>query len=147
MKIGALAESMMERVALFANLAPRPLLETQIAFTAARAIMAAAELGLFEALATGDKTADEVAASCRTDTKATGQLLNCLVGVGYARWRDGKYGIVDAHRKWMLRKSPSSIVDKLAFQALAARGWACADEADPAAEHPGWASLPAEGLK
>ena len=37
MKVGGIAENLMERVALFANLAPQPLLETQIAFTTARA--------------------------------------------------------------------------------------------------------------
>jgi SAM-dependent methyltransferase len=118
MKVGAVAEGMMERVALMANLAPRPLLETQIAFTTARAIMAAAELGIFEALGAGEKSADEIAAACRTDPKATLPLLNCLVGVGYARWHDGKYGMMKAHRKWLLRDSPSSIVNKLAFQAM-----------------------------
>jgi SAM-dependent methyltransferase len=118
MKIGVVAESTMEREALSSNLAPTPLLETQVAFTTARAIMAAAELGIFEALGTGEKTAEEVTVSCRTDPKATLQLLNCLVGIGYARWQDRKYGMIDAHRKWLLRKSPSSIVDKLAFQAL-----------------------------
>jgi SAM-dependent methyltransferase len=118
MKIGVVAESTMEREALAANLAPTPLLETQVAFTSARAIMAAAELGIFEVLGTCERTANEVAASCRTDPKATLQLLNCLVGIGYARWQDGKYGMLDAHRKWLLRKSPTSIVDELAFQAL-----------------------------
>jgi hypothetical protein len=39
MKVEAIAENLMERIALFANLAPRPLVETQIAFTTARAIM------------------------------------------------------------------------------------------------------------
>lgn len=118
MKIGAIAEGLMERVALFANLVPKPLVETQIAFTTARAIMAAAELGVFEALCAGDKTADEVAASCKTDPKATKQLLDCLVGIGYAKWHHGKYGMIAANRKWFLRDSPTSLVGKLAFQAM-----------------------------
>jgi SAM-dependent methyltransferase len=118
MKVGAIPEGLMERVALFANLAPIPLLDTQIAFTSARSIMAAAELGVFEALGAGEKTAQEVAASCATDPKATRQLLDCLVGIGYARWRDGKYGMMSAHRKWLLRDSPSSIINKLAFQVM-----------------------------
>src|ERR1700686_813247 len=71
MKLAPRAENLMERIALMANLAPRPLLDTQIAFTAARAIMAAAEVGLFEALGKGDQTAEAVAAVCGTDPKAT----------------------------------------------------------------------------
>src|ERR1700692_4135285 len=74
MKLAPRAENLMERIALRANLAPRPLLDTQIAFTAARAIMAAAEVGLFEALGKGDQTAEAVAAVCGTDPKATKHL-------------------------------------------------------------------------
>ena len=58
MKLAPRAETLMERIALMANLVPRPLLDTQIAFTAARAIMVAAEVGLFEALGKGDQTAE-----------------------------------------------------------------------------------------
>ncbi len=74
MRLGAIPESIIERIALWANLAPVPILDTQIAFTGARAIMAAAELGVFEALAAGEKSDQDVAAACRTDPKATKQL-------------------------------------------------------------------------
>ncbi len=117
MRLAAVPENLMERVALLANLAPRPLLDTQIAFTGGRAIMAAAALGVFEALAS-DKTAAEVASACHTDPKATRQLLDCLVGLGYARFREGRYVIADTQRKWLLRESKSSMVDKLAFQMM-----------------------------
>jgi len=117
MRLAAIPENLMERVALFANLAPVPILDTQIAFTGGRAIMAAAELGVFEALS-AEKTAAEVAATCHTDPKATRQLLDCLVGIGYARFRDGRYVIAEAQRKWLLRASPSSMVNKLAFQMM-----------------------------
>ena len=55
--------------------------------------MAAAALGVFEQLGQGDKTADEIAAACQTNPVATQHLLNCLVGIGYARWSHGKYGM------------------------------------------------------
>ena len=42
MKLSAKPESVMERIALLLNLAPLPLVDTQIAFYKARAIMAAA---------------------------------------------------------------------------------------------------------
>jgi len=118
MKLSTKPESVMERIALLLNLAPLPLVDTQIAFSKARAIMAAATLGVFEALGQGDKTAEEVATSCQTNPGATKRLLNCLVGIGYARWFNGKYGMRLAHRKWLLRASPNSVVDKLAFQSL-----------------------------
>jgi SAM-dependent methyltransferase len=118
MKLAPRAEKLMEGIALMANLAPHPLLDTQIAFTAARAIMAAAEVGLFEALGKGDQTAEAVAAVCGTDPKATKHLLGCLVGIGYASWRDGKFGLPRSMRKWLLKSNPSSLVAKLAFQSM-----------------------------
>jgi 2-polyprenyl-3-methyl-5-hydroxy-6-metoxy-1,4-benzoquinol methylase len=118
MKLSAKPEGVMERVALLFNLAPVPLLDTQIAFNSARSIMAAAALGVFEALGEGEKTAEEIAAVCHTNPEATKQLLNCLVGIGYARWSRGKYGMRQVHRKWLLRASPNSVVDKLAFQSV-----------------------------
>jgi hypothetical protein len=116
MRLTVRPEGLMERIALLFNLAPLPLVDTQIAFSNARAIMAAASLGVFEQLGQGDKTVDEIAAACKTNPEATKHLLNCLVGVGYARCFNGKYGMQRAHRKWLLRSSPSSLVDKLIFQ-------------------------------
>src|SRR5439155_7818941 len=80
MKLSAKPEGVMERMALLLNLAPLPLIDTQIAFSNARAIMAAAALGMFEQLGQGEKTADEIAAACQTNPVATQHLLNCLVG-------------------------------------------------------------------
>ena len=75
-------------------------------------------LGVFEAPGEGEKTAEEIAAVCHTNPEATKQLLNCLVGIGYARWSRGKYGMRQVHRKWLLRASPNSVVDKLTFQSV-----------------------------
>jgi 2-polyprenyl-3-methyl-5-hydroxy-6-metoxy-1,4-benzoquinol methylase len=117
-KLGAKPEGLPERIALALNLAPMPLFHTQIAFNAARSIMAAAALGVFEALGRGERSAEEVAAACRTHPRATRQLLNCLVGIGYARCFDGRYGMRRTHRKWLLRAGSNSIVDKLSFLSI-----------------------------
>jgi SAM-dependent methyltransferase len=80
--------------------------------------MVAAEVGVFEALGTGDKTAEAVDAACGTDPRATKHLLECLVGIDYASWRDGKYGLPASMRKWLLQSSQGSVVAKLAFQLI-----------------------------
>lgn len=116
MKVSATGEGLLERIAIAANLVPRPLVETQIAFNAARAIMAGATLGIFDALADGPLTEAEVAARCGTDVAATRQLLNCLVGLEYLRWRDGQYDNAPVAQKWCVRSSPVSVHDKLVFQ-------------------------------
>ena len=49
MRLGVIAESLIERLALRFHSVPEPLLETQMAFSMARSIMAGVKLGLFEA--------------------------------------------------------------------------------------------------
>ena len=93
MKIKNQPENLLEWVALKANLAPTPLIDTQVAFNAARAIMAGAELGIYETIGKKSKTHQEIAIACKTHPEATKHLLDCLVGIGYLDWSDGKYSI------------------------------------------------------
>ncbi|MBL8824099.1 MAG: methyltransferase domain-containing protein [Planctomycetia bacterium] len=118
MKLGFKAENFVEWIAMKLNLAPKPLLETQVAFTAARAIMAGADLGLFEAIGKTSKTADEVANACKTHPQSTAQLLNCLVGVGYLQCSDNRYSLKKIYHKWLLKSSDSNLVEKLRFQIM-----------------------------
>ncbi len=118
MKLTAKPENFMEWMAVKLNLAPLPMVDTQIAFSAARAIMAGVELGVFEAVGKGEKTADEIAAACNTNPHATLQLVNCLVGLGYLKWSDHKYSLKKKHHKWLLKESESNVVNKLRFQLI-----------------------------
>ena len=45
MRLGVIAESIIDRLVLKSNAAPEPLLETQMAFSIARSIMAVVKLG------------------------------------------------------------------------------------------------------
>jgi SAM-dependent methyltransferase len=91
-------------------------METQIAFSMARSIMAGVRLGIYDAIGTGALTAAEVAATCNTDREATTKLMNTLVGCRYLRHRTGRYELTPKARKWLLPSSPTSIADKLLFQ-------------------------------
>ncbi len=118
MKIKNQPENLLEWVALRANLAPTPLIDTQVAFNAARAIMAGAELGIYETIGKNLKTSDDIAAACKTHPEATKHLLDCLVGIGYLNWSDGKYSIKPKYHKWLLKESESNLIGKLRFQLL-----------------------------
>ena len=118
MKIKNQPENLMEWVALKANLAPTPLIDTQVAFNAARAIMAAAELGIFEAIGKNSKTANELATECKTHPESTKHLLDCLVGIGYLQWSNGNYSLKPKYHKWLLKESESNLIGKLRFQLL-----------------------------
>jgi SAM-dependent methyltransferase len=115
-KIVLQPETFLERLALAFNVAPVPLAETQVAFNAARAIMAGATLGVFEAVGPGPLLSEEVARRCGTHPGATRQLLHCLTGIGYLTHHGGRFALPPRLRKWLLRDSPTSVVDKLAFQ-------------------------------
>ena len=116
MRFGVVPESPIERVVKRLNLAPEPLIETQMAFTLARLIMVAAKLGVFEALADGPAPAAVVAERCGTSPVGTEKLLFALAGADYLRAEDGGYALSSATRKWLLRDSPNSLVEKMLFQ-------------------------------
>jgi 2-polyprenyl-3-methyl-5-hydroxy-6-metoxy-1,4-benzoquinol methylase len=118
MKLKLQPENPLEWMALKMNLAPLPLVETQIYFTVARAIMSAAELGIYESIGKTAKTSEEVAKDCRTNPVATKNLLNALVGIGYAKHSDGKYSLPSKMKKWLLKESDSNMIGKLRFQLL-----------------------------
>lgn len=106
----------MERVAIMLNLIPAPLIDTQVAFTTARSIMAAADLGIFEALGKDRKTFQQIAETCHTHPAATKQLLDCLTGIGYLKWSNDRYALRSRYYKWLLKEYPSNFIGKLRFQ-------------------------------
>jgi SAM-dependent methyltransferase len=118
MRLGPVAENPIEWLIARLNVAPRPLLETQMAFTLARLVMVGTQVGVFDALVGGPATAVEVAERCGTNATATGKLLFALAGAGYLRAKDDRYELTAVSRKWLLRDSPNSLTDKLLFQFL-----------------------------
>ena len=118
LKIQLKAENVLEWLALKLNLAPKPLVDTQVFFSAARAIMVAAELGIFEAIGTQTKTAVEIARICQIHPQGTCQLLDCLVGVGYLQWSGAKYSLKRSYQKWLLKSSDANLIGKLRFQSF-----------------------------
>jgi 2-polyprenyl-3-methyl-5-hydroxy-6-metoxy-1,4-benzoquinol methylase len=115
-KLRIVPENLVERIALIFNLAPLPLVDTQVNFNVARTIMAGSNLGIFDSIGNGNKSSAQVIADCHTHPEATRQLLDTLVGIGYLRWKDEKYSVTPRYRKWMLRKNAANVASKLAFQ-------------------------------
>ena len=116
MRLGIIGEGLIERIIARTNMAPIPLMETQVAFSMARSIMVGVKLGIYDAIGAGATTPAEVAATCKTDREATTKLMNALVGCRYLRHHDGRYELAPMTRKWLLRSSPDSIADKLLFE-------------------------------
>jgi len=118
MKIGVLPESFLEWAALRLGLVPVPLAETHGAMLLARAVMAGAELGLFDALEAGPLPPDELASACGTAPGATALLADALAACGYLRRRDARYELAGQSRKWLRAAATQSLRDKLLLQVL-----------------------------
>jgi SAM-dependent methyltransferase len=116
MKIGAISQSALEWLALKLDLAPRALLDTHAAMLLARTVMAGAELGVFDVLATQPLTAQEIAEACGSAPVPTALLLDALAACGYLQVKDGRFGLTRRTRCWLLSANPSSVRDKLLLQ-------------------------------
>jgi SAM-dependent methyltransferase len=115
-RLGVVPESWWERVALRLGRVPTPIVETHAAFFQARAVMTAVELGVFEALAAGPRTAPEVASACGTDPEATGRLLRSLSAARYLQPEGEAFALAPTARRWVLANGHPSVRDKLLFQ-------------------------------
>ena len=118
MKLGAIPENLIERLALGLGMVPRPLAETLPTLLLTRSLLASARFGLPQALAEGALRAEEVAARCRTHPRATRVLLDTLVSLGYAEISDGSYSLTGDGRRWLLPDSPQSLHDSLLYRYL-----------------------------
>jgi len=118
MRFGAVPENPIEWIIARLNVAPRPLIDTQMAFTLARLVMVGTKIGAFDALADGPASAAEVAERCGASPVGTEKLLFALAGAEYLRAADGGYELTPVSRKWLLSDSPHSIADKMLLQFL-----------------------------
>lgn len=116
MRLGAIPENLLEKIALSLGIVPTPVADTHIAFMMARTIMVATKAGIFEALKNADQTAEDIAAQTHTHPQAVTKLLNTLVHLDYLRMRDHHYKLTPLSRKWMLQDSSASLYDKIMFQ-------------------------------
>lgn len=108
MRIGVIPDGPEERQAIEAGMVPIPLFETQFAFTLARVVMDATRLGVFEALASGSATAEQVAERCGTHPEATRKLLIALAGAEYVKADGESFELTDLARRWLVSDSPSA---------------------------------------
>ena len=118
MRVGAIPESLVDRVALAANLAPTPVVDTLHAVIVARSVVAASRLGVFDALTDGAVDAGALAARLGLHAAALGKLLNLLVATGYLRHGRSGYGLTRVSRKWLAADSPTSLRDSMELRIL-----------------------------
>ena len=118
MKIGAIPESLLERLLTLIGLAPTPLIDTFHAVIVARTIAVATKLGVVDAVASKPRSAQELASHLAVDARALEKLLNLLVSSGYLRFRDERYAPTRLARRWLLQDSPQSLHDSMLLRFL-----------------------------
>src|ERR1039458_3139451 len=118
MKIGAIPENLLERLAMVFGLVPTPFIDTFHAVIVARAVMVATKLDVFDALASRPLSATELAAQLGLDAAALEKLLNVLVAIGYVKNGSAGFAPTRLTRKWLMRDSPRSIHDNMLLRFL-----------------------------
>lgn len=113
MRIGLIAENILERLALALGFVPTPLGETLLGSMVSQTIMISTKLGVFEALASSPLSAQEVAMCCDTYPSVTEKLLNVLVSTKLLKASGSRYSLSAVARKWLLKKSPQSLYDSM----------------------------------
>ncbi len=117
MRLGLIPESLIDRLGMASGFPP-PAMTEAYAPLYARAIVAATEMGMFDAIGAETRSAAEVAAACETDPRATERLLNLLVTMRYLQFRGGGYRLTKGTQRWMLRDSPDGIRDLVLMKRL-----------------------------
>jgi SAM-dependent methyltransferase len=127
-RLALVGDNLVERLALLSGAVPPGILETWFGIMLARTVMAATRLDVFESLAEGPLTAQEVARRCGTHSRATEKLLTALVGVGCVQLRRGRYGLRRSARSWVLKNGKNSFRDLNLLHYLEWRWWEHCEE-------------------
>jgi SAM-dependent methyltransferase len=125
------------------NLIPTPLIDSFSAMMNAKAILAANELGLFNALAEKPLTACELAEQLGASVRGTSDLADALCANGYLRRRGDRLSLSRISRKWLVRSSHNYIGNMLEHVNDLWAVWLNLEEAirkgePPAADYEDW---------
>jgi SAM-dependent methyltransferase len=115
MQLNISPDSPLEWVALRANLVPVPLLHAQIMPVISKAVLEAADKGVFDAVANAPLTTEEIAEACQLNYKATNELMGLLTALGYFKYQNDVYVLTRMARKWTLKHEPESVYGMLVF--------------------------------
>lgn len=115
MRIGVIPEGIIERIVSAIGLLPTPLVIGSWGMAASRCIITGTKLGVFEALASGAKTAQEVAEVTQCHPESMKALLSALNGFGYLKRRGEYYSNSKVTKRWLLKSSRFSQRDAVLF--------------------------------
>lgn len=106
--------SFVERVGLRLGVTPAPLVDF-LQHAAFRTLLAGYRLGVFEALAVGPLTLDELAARVEAKPPSLEPLLDVLRRLGYLTRRGEAYANTATTARWLIASSPQTITPIVGF--------------------------------
>jgi ubiquinone/menaquinone biosynthesis C-methylase UbiE len=118
MKIEARPKNALEWIALLANLAPIPLVHSQLMPVLSRAVMEASTLDVFEAAKDGPITLEQAVEKTGLNKKALHSLLQVLTSADYFKYKNGTYSLTKMARKWCLKDSENSVYSMQKFNII-----------------------------
>lgn len=123
MRLGVVAQGLMEWLALRLNLVPTPLADGVFAMMACRALMAGLDLGLIDLLADGPASADELAERLALDPTGTLALTEALASGGYLERTGSRYRLARRARRWLDPRGPGYVGNLIRFNQDHWRWW------------------------
>jgi ubiquinone/menaquinone biosynthesis C-methylase UbiE len=114
MRLGAIPEGLIERLALATNQLPTPIGESMFAMPIARSLQVAQRTGIFAALADGPQSAEQLAERLELQPLPTALVLDVLTALGHVRLRDERYELSPRARRWLEPGSDRYLGDFLA---------------------------------
>lgn len=108
-------DNLIERIGLFLGLVPPPLVQVSLGSGYLKSIVAGARLGIYEALQENDASAEELAERISCSLTGTTALANALAGADVLKRVRGRYSLTRSAQKWLLKDTPSSLLDGVLF--------------------------------
>lgn len=105
-----------------AALSPRPISELIFSYAPSRILSAGVQLGVFSHIASGQHTADEIAAAEQVSPRGMRMLLDALVGMKLLAKAKGNYSLTPLSEKFLVRQSPDYMAAMIENDALW-QGW------------------------
>lgn len=115
MRLTVTPENLLEWIALQINRVPLPLLHAQIFPIVGKAVLEAADKGVFEAIHQGKQTIDEIATACQLHPKPLRELMGLLTVLNYCQYHDNRYTLTRLSHRWLLKSNEESVLGLVVF--------------------------------
>jgi SAM-dependent methyltransferase len=115
MRIAAVPDGLLERIALLTGQLPTPIGEAMYSMPAARSLQVAQRTGMLAALAEGPREPAELAEHLGLQAKPTERVLDVIASLGHLKLLpDGRYEMTKRARAWLDPRSDTYLGDFLA---------------------------------